>query len=500
MPVTGLSTHLLNLRRTLLRGTVYSVDAEEQLVATTQAAIYEHLSQVTHTQFSSSLRPMVDVDMLSPTARLEVAMWLRQQVAANAEQVDWYGISLFTRRQSLTVSSIPTRYGTEVSGPVCRISSLQFQAVRTYLEHFDDLAILADVIGVVATSFDSSVLCAAADTLHHNYVAFRAIGAFEALFDRIAMRYTGIRTVQFPERELLHSLIDLSRTAQADSELMQLLSYDMSRYDQKNTLAVCSPVSDTMIEGGAPLDVEDEIERILQSGTSMDQQMMSRVFGKIVTYLDRQLCKGKPYAESFAPWIYRLRSFEESTFDSILSSWLRTLMITYQPQLLNTAVPLLVASGSLTLAQFLATVRECTQGRDLSQLSQSYRIANDGLERILPCTPLFGACPQQDLYRYRLEQYKFCRQRNGGLLDLVRDVIELHSLLPNLERPNQPPYVVSDERLLDVVRHLAIVDVQNLSTLTAFRPQGPSMVTYAISKVVFDLLLDPIQHLSKCFL
>jgi mediator of RNA polymerase II transcription subunit 12 len=491
MPLNGLSVHVQNLRRTLLRGTVYSVDAEEHAIAATQDAIRQQLPGLFNTDMSSHGRTAVNVALLSSTVRLEVGVWLREQVVASTELADWYE-SYMLSLTFLTTNSIPTKDpAVVVRGTVCRITLQDFHVIRTYMEELDDLAIMADILGVVATSFDSSVLSAVADTLHHHYVAFRAIGAFEPLFERIAMRYAASRTVRFPERELLHSLIDLSKTARADPELMQLLSYDISRYDQKNSLAVCSPVSDNMMEGVAALDVEEEIERILSSGTSMDQQMMSRVFGKIAGHMEEQLCQGHQHVESFSTWLYRLRSFDESTFDMILSSWLRSLLLNHQLELLSAVLPPLVATGSLTLSQFLTTVRDCIRGRQASHPVDSLRIAHDGLERILPCRKFSGTCYQQDQYRYRLEQHKYCRQPSGGLLALVRDVVELEFSAAEHEHEMRLSSIISDSRLLDVLRYLAVHENQTLSILTNVGTQGAAPKKHARIKSVLDRLLDP---------
>ena len=499
MPLSGLSVHVQNLRRTLLRGTIYSVDAEERAIAATQDAIRQQLPGLFDADMSSYVHTAVNIALLSPTVRLEVGVWLREQIVASTEFVDWYEPSICAPRQHrLTLSSIPTKDpAVVVSGAVCRILLPDFHIIRTYMEELDDLAIMADIIGVVTTSFDSSVLSAAADTLHYHYVAFRAIGAFEPLFEKVAMRYAAIRTVRFPERELLHSLIDLSRTARADPELMQLLNYDISRYDQKNSLAVCSPVSDNMMEGVVALDVEEEIERILSSGTSMDQQMMSRVFGKIAKYMEEQLCQGHQHVEGFSTWLYRLRNFEESTFDMILSSWLRSLLMNHQLQLLSAVLPPLVATGSLTLSRFLATVRECIRNRRSNQSADCLRIAIDGLEGILPSKHLRGECYLQDQYRYRLEQYKYCRQPNGGLLSLVRDVAELEFSAAEPEHEKRLSSIMSDSRLIDVLRHLTIHGNQALSVLTDSGPQNSAAKKHARVKSVLDRLLDPGNLLRK---
>lgn len=94
MPLSGLSVHVQNLRRTLLRGTVYSVETEEQAIASTQDAIRQQLPGLFDANMSGYRLGTVDVALLSPTVRLEVGIWLREQVLASTEPVDWYELIL----------------------------------------------------------------------------------------------------------------------------------------------------------------------------------------------------------------------------------------------------------------------------------------------------------------------------------------------------------------------------------------------------------------------
>jgi mediator of RNA polymerase II transcription subunit 12 len=96
----------------------------------------------------------------------------------------------------------------------------------------------------------------------------------------------------------------------------QIISYDLNQLSQKNTLAACSPASDNMgevMQTGSFSD--DEIERILSSGTSMDQQMMARVLRKIVGNLEEHLAKGSLHLHPHHTWFHRLRSFDEPAFE-----------------------------------------------------------------------------------------------------------------------------------------------------------------------------------------
>ncbi|PVI06555.1 hypothetical protein DM02DRAFT_638614 [Periconia macrospinosa] len=481
IPLSGLSENVQNLRNTLLRGTSYSVEMEEQAIEAAETTICHQLPGLFNINHLNSVQPGSAFKEYSSTVRLEVGAWLRQEVAASMEFME----------------NVPTKDASvEVAGAVCMISLSDFHVVRSYLEDFEDHSILADIVGIVATTLDSNVLSAAADTLSYNLEAFRAIGAFEPLFEKIAMRYAAIRTVRFPERDLLLSLTDLARTAHADPQLMQLLMYDLSRYDQRNSLAACSPASDSMVDGITNLDVEEEIERSLSSGTSMDQQMMSRVFEKIVANLEDQLCKHSNPVENFSTWLYRLRSFEENTFEEVLSSWIKTLLLGHQTQILSTALPLLIASGSLTFNSFLKTLQECINGRRATQPEESLRIAIKGLDTLLPARHMQGSCRQQDLYRYRLEQRRFCRQQNANIINLVKTIAEVVSASQIHIKDHALLEVCSSDRLLDLLRYFAIMDAHSLSTLASFRSQASGDPPCPNFGLLFRRLLDPLGRLQ----
>jgi len=370
------------------------------------------------------------------------------------------------------------------------------------LEKFDDLSILADVIGIVATSFDSNVLSATADTLRHHFEAFKAIGAFDPLFERIAYRYTTIRTLRFPEKDLLLSLNALSRVTRVDQHFSQFVYEDLSRYDLKNSLAACSPVSDTMIESVTALGPEDEIERILSSGTSMDQQTMGRIFTKVASYLEEGLHKATFSSELLANWFYRLRNFEETAFDTIVMTWLKSLLMNHKQHLLSTVLPPLVASGCLSMPRFQKMIQECVRGRKPSQPAEAFRIAVEGLDNLLPNQDLDDFGNQQYSYYFRTEQRDFCRKHDSNLLGLVKEIFELDSALPNTACGKQFSLFLSSGRLLDVIRHAAIFNCQNLSFLMEIGRHASLDATAAHVKLLLDRLLDPYNTLRKlmgCF-
>ena len=93
MPLTGLSEPIQNLRYTLLRGTCYSADAEQQAIVDTEERIYQQLPRLFRADDLAGTQNTSVVDVPNPTVRLEICTWLRQQVAGSMEFVERYVIS-----------------------------------------------------------------------------------------------------------------------------------------------------------------------------------------------------------------------------------------------------------------------------------------------------------------------------------------------------------------------------------------------------------------------
>ncbi|KAF2477271.1 uncharacterized protein BDR25DRAFT_390811 [Lindgomyces ingoldianus] len=478
IPLSGLSEQILNLRSTLLHGSAYSTELEDQMICNAQSCIQQRIPDLFDTADYFGPSTEVNLTSVSSTVRLELGIWLRQQVAANVELVE----------------RVPTKDPSiEEPGPVCTISAQDFHAIRSYLEDFDDLSVLADVLGLAATSLDTNVLTSVADTLHFHYKAFSAIGAFKPLFQKIAMRYAAIRTVRFPERELLVSLMDVARAARADEQLLLMLGYDLSRSEQKNSLAACSPASDNM---DTAMDTDDEIDRILSSGTSMDQQVMMRVFGKMAFRLEEQLSAGSVQSENLGPWFYRLRSFDEKAFEKILSDWLSSLLNKHRGKLILVALPPLVVSGCLSLLQFLEISRRCMNGRKASSDEGILRMSVEVLNALLPSEQLSRLCQPQDAYRFRLEQRKLCQGSDGRILQVIHDTLEASSRQLSPALANQITNLLSSNRLRSVLRHFAVSDIQLLSRSLGVGVRSPAGILNSRLKSLLDGLLDPADHLE----
>jgi mediator of RNA polymerase II transcription subunit 12 len=475
IPLSGLPVEIRNLRNTLLQGSGFSAAAEERMFNLTQESIKQHIPNLFDMATLVDHPPEINTANLSSTIRLELSVWLRQQVAENVEMVE-------------QVSSKHT--SSEEDTPVSTISVSDFYAIRSYIEDVGDISILADIVGIVSTSMDYAVLAALADTLHYHYKSLSAIGALKPLFQKVISRYTSLRNLRFPDREYVLSLLDLARTAKADSQLVQLLQDDLIRCDQRSAIAACSPVSDNMGEAAhTGLEGDDEIDRILSSGTSMDQQIMSRVFSKISSRLERQVSKGSTSPDSCASWFHRLRSFEDKAFDKLVSEWISSLLMNLQGKVMLAALPPLVTSGCFTFSQFVELSRRSIESRKASSDDGVVRMCVEALNALLPSDNLNRLCPSYDAYRYRLQQRKFCQESNGEVLAFIREAIgTCASQSSGIDA--QISGLIASNRLRSIIRYFAIYDRKSLDEVFGIESSSAEAVSSCM-KSLLDGLLDP---------
>jgi mediator of RNA polymerase II transcription subunit 12 len=85
VPLTGLSDQVRTLRSTLLRGTAHSTELEEQALVNAKRSISQAVPAIFGLSLTVPSRIELHFAKLSATIRLEIGIWLRQQVAQHAE-------------------------------------------------------------------------------------------------------------------------------------------------------------------------------------------------------------------------------------------------------------------------------------------------------------------------------------------------------------------------------------------------------------------------------
>jgi mediator of RNA polymerase II transcription subunit 12, fungi type len=231
------------------------------------------------------------------------------------------------------------------------IGLAQFCLLRDALECAQDYPIMADVLGLMLSTTDYEVLATISDTLHYHSLVFAAIGALVPLLSQLTERYSALRAEKLPGKPFLRAYIDLCTNVRVDPQLLQLLKYELYRIEQQSTVGVCSPASDNMAESlqSAIMDTDDDFERILVSGSTMDEQMMARMFKRLVSRLGQESAKETCLPAMIVSWFPRLRAFDEKTFDRLVQDWISGIILEQQVPILRLAVPTLVVSACFSL-------------------------------------------------------------------------------------------------------------------------------------------------------
>jgi mediator of RNA polymerase II transcription subunit 12 len=281
-------------------------------------------------------------------------------------------------------SSYPSKIG-DLKQQVGWTSVLRtFLFVRNILECLEDVAILADVVGICFASGNTDTLSSLVDTLHYHHRCLAAIGAFKPLLEQVIERYQSLRNEAPLERSFVHSLLDLCTATQADENLLQQLVYDLGNCEQRNTIAMCSPASDNAADilTSSSMDSDDEIERILSSGTTMDEQSLARVFKRLVARLEEG-CDTPTKPLLCGKWFSRLRSFDESTFDGVTREWLSSTTFMSNPRLYSQVLPTLIGSECLSFNIFAQIVDDCKHLLDINDYAARVALELGILEALL---------------------------------------------------------------------------------------------------------------------
>ena len=381
LPVYAIPPHVLNLRQSVLH-TLGLESSKNESVEQLKAVFDALSSPVASVNGQKDWLANVDLEKFSLDAKLSSSASLR---AALLRNVQW----------------------TKDAPPRISITASQFFIARDVLEQVEDIPVLADVLAFATTSDEPLLLASVVDTLNYHRRTLEAVGALRPIFKRLTERYLTIRLQRPPERQLYVALANLCDTIGEDSRVAAQLRSDLARYEQKVAVAMCSPASDNMAEIMASSETvtnpDEEIDRILASGTSMDEQIMARVFQRIMQRMDQteveydsnskpsmdvdgwheinEFFHGKKESKSndtsskFCPWFQRLRAFDERVFDQLVIDWIAALTREElrnakqsgtmrsrcpdsssrlkQGSALKYAVPVLVGSGCFSLETFV---------------------------------------------------------------------------------------------------------------------------------------------------
>ena len=344
VPLFGLPAHVLNLRQILVKSMGSSVAEEQQMMVAAKNEVSKRtLDFITSQKQSMPGVLQVDLKTLNGTVKADLGRWIRLHVA------DCCQSHITTKSRDQPAMNC---------GPgSVSINPDQFQALRCVLEDLEEFPILADVLKILADREDALILRAVADTINYHFKVFMAIGAANDLFQTLISRLEHLHSIKAPGMQLIISLIDLGCRLPSAAGHVRTLRKELLLHEPKCAVAACSPVSDHMADAlqSADLTFADELEQLLSSGTSMDKQTLSRLFGTILQRLEKSWTSPPPVQSvvSLFGLLPRLRSFNADIFDTLMDSWVQYLLpSTSRPSLSTILIPL-ICTRSVTLRTVL---------------------------------------------------------------------------------------------------------------------------------------------------
>lgn len=484
IPLHGMPDNLANLRTSLLHSAGIPTELDTSIIARLRGILQSFgMGEVIPTSALEALQ----LPEQSLGVKTELARWIRQEVAM------------------MTTTTIEkTQEDKPVENITSTITCTLFQVARTILEDLGDISILADVVGLSLSSNDTVILTACGETLNLHAKAFAAIGALGPLLKKLGERYGAIRSVQPLDRAFVFSYFDLTTNIGGDTRLLQQLKLDLSRCEQRAAVQMCSPASDGMgetyssIGGRDGANLEDEIERALNSGNSMDEGAAGRVFARIVEVMGKVVSRSpsqemdfedkQSQSVPFEIWLQKLRAFDERVFERLVSEWITGVLSEQTPgasPLLSFAIPTII-------------------GAEVADLGKSVDGAKKMIDTLLKIAPKQAATPAlnvllilvdgglekhelvepQHWYRFIIEREKL----QDRLMKLLKPLLDIVSRTSNDKYADKILALVKSEGLMAVVRPAAVRDVDALANDLSI---GGSTPAPSYIETLLDHALDP---------
>ncbi|KAG9970389.1 hypothetical protein KCU72_g24648, partial [Aureobasidium melanogenum] len=218
-------------------------------------------------------------------------------------------------------------------------------------EQFEDYPSLAKVLAAASSCSNPQILAAAADTINLNIEIFATMGFLPALISQIYQQQRRLRSRQPLDRTFLLALSRLVRRIPSSVMYAKTLDSELAMCEIQSSTTACSPASDSMaISHSGSVDSNDDIDRVLTSGNTMDEQLMVRMF---TTIADRSVKMGPEGLSRASTWFAQLRSFDQTTFEQLVQKLVNRMAETIAPcETVEGVVASLVGSSCLKLDNF----------------------------------------------------------------------------------------------------------------------------------------------------
>jgi mediator of RNA polymerase II transcription subunit 12, fungi type len=441
IPLIHLPNHVRNLRSTLLSRIGFDVDNESAVLHHCQCFITERLEGLlpdTDDMNDGYEYHAPDLGRLAWTIKSELGQWLRGIVA-----------TYFPNNGKASLSkAVPSE---------SEFTLNHFILIRGVLERIGDISMLADVLCLASDSRDEAILASVADSINAHFESFSAIGALDELHKKISQAYVSLKAIKVSLPTLAISLLDLGGRRPDERLPVRVLQEDIARGDKINTIAAYSPFSDGMAESlqQAGSTFVEDFEAVILSEPNMTEQTMNQLFALVVERLQKAdiVANQGESRDSLCLLLARLRVFRPAHFDSLMSTWIRSIVASSD----NSAVFLVLAlvnfsclsiSAIFKNLQQLQTDTNPVRGRH-SRRNVAWLLCNGILSEQLPTEP--------PSYRFRTVWSRYLTTNPADALAIIAlvksDAMELYPAF-SLKNTNWVPPLLSDIALQDFQRPL----------------------------------------------
>ncbi|KAK4539851.1 hypothetical protein LTR36_010312 [Oleoguttula mirabilis] len=419
LPAGSLPMHVVNLRQTLL-GRLEGAKGLQWLITAAVTAFEDALSK--------SEAEAMTLGLISDGWSLPVKVALTQHVRARIWPLSRdVGIGLGT-----------------------------FCLLRDVLASLPDASTLAELVDAVTGTVDAALLATATDTLSMHAESLAALGQLQRLTDRVVERYRALRSQQPLDRTFILAITTLVKRMAGMGPLMSLLANDLAICDQQGSLAVCSPASDSLIGMHAStLDSDDDIDAVFASGNSMDDQLMLRVFMRVVQRASKPHPTESGPVSKLSAWLNQLRLVGGSVFDQMVATYLHSVFkAAGDGSNPAGAVTALVASGCAGLDAIA----------DCAKLAGTRQAADLAMHLLLSPDAACASLHVTERYRYTVMQTRCRTEHAETVLTLLCTACQEQS------------FAVEDSGVIDLVVGYATRMPAMLKRAFEQTPQSPALL------------------------
>ncbi|KAL9945659.1 RNA polymerase II mediator complex subunit [Verticillium nonalfalfae] len=359
------------------------------------------------------------------------------------------------------------------------LSPTAFNHARSILEAAKDFTTMAEMIKLTSRFPDADILASCADTVNVHLATFAAMNVARNLCDLLLERMKIVNDEQGVRvRPLLVALGALTARLPGLANTSAHLRKELQQIDQSTAIDACSPVSDNMAARlqDAEGELNDEIERLLTGGTSLDRPTMDRLFHTVVTRLEGSWAKDSEKQHAYSALLARLRIFDTQHFDVRMTDWVHHVSIMKTRPTLFDIYPFLISLGCLGLSTIMTTTTVDPSKVVGGQIGCTSTYMQEVLQLVVSPLPPKNALSQEEAYRFYVQQRVAPQQHHRELAVLIRNSLIEYSKLQNSEMSASAPLARQDLRddVLDLLRLLVLNDspttVQILGTKLADSP------------------------------